>query len=420
MRGFLVALGAVAALAFGAPAAASAQSVPRPQQLLRSALVERLAQAGGRSGAYVVDLTTGQPLFSASADVGRLPASVEKLYTTSTALLRFGPRATLSTALLGQGTLSPQGAFNGTLYLRGAGDPSFGSAGFDQTSYGTGASVQRLVSNLIARAGIRSVSGRVVGDESYFDSLRGTPASGFSYSFWVEGSLSALVYNRGILDNGTLHITHPAVYAAQQLVSALRAAHVKIARTIPVGAGVTPAGARVLATVQSPSIARLISLTNTPSDNFFAEMLLKGLGARFGGHGSTAAGVSVVRSELAGQFGIAPVFNDGSGLSRSDFSTPRQVVTLLSKMAGNSYFVNSLAMAGQTGTLQGEMRRTAAQGRCRGKTGTLSDVASLVGYCQAADQHTLAFAFLMNGLNSSDYGHLVEASMAVALAKYDG
>lgn len=426
MRGFLVVLGAVAALAAAGAASASAKPVPRAAQHSRavqqlySSLVQRLRQAGGQTGAYVVDLSTGQPLFASSANVPRLPASVEKLYTTSTALLRFGPSGTLTTSLLGQGTLSPQGAWNGTLYLRGGGDPTFGSTSFDQYSYGTGATLQRLVANLKRQTGIKTVSGRVLGDESYFDSLRGTPASGFSYSFWVEGSLSALVYNRGVLNQGATHVAHPAAYAAQQLVSALRAGHVGVARAATVGSGITPAGTRVLATVPSPPVSKLIALTNTPSDNFFAEMLLKGLGARFGGRGSTAAGVSVVRSELAGQFGLTPVFNDGSGLSRSDFTSPHQVVTLLSKMAANPYFVDSLAVAGETGTLQEEMQGTTAQGRCQAKTGTLSDVASLAGYCQALNGHTLAFAFMMNSLPNSAYGHLVEANMAVALARYSG
>jgi D-alanyl-D-alanine carboxypeptidase/D-alanyl-D-alanine-endopeptidase (penicillin-binding protein 4) len=94
-------------------------------------------------------------------------------------------------------------------------------------------------------------------------------------------------------------------------------------------------------------------------------------------------------------------------------------VTLLRQMAGNRDFVSSLAIAGETGTLQFEMQGTRAQGRCRGKTGTLHDVASLVGYCQARDKHTVAFAFLMNGVDPS-LGHASEAQMAVALAQYNG
>ena len=135
-------------------------------------------------------------------------------------------------------------------------------------------------------------------------------------------------------------------------------------------------------------MATLIKLTNTPSDNFFAETLLKDIGAKFGGAGTTAAGAAAVRGLVASRFGIHPQLNDGSGLSRSDFTTPRQVVTLLSSMASNIDFVSSLAVAGKTGTLQHEMNGTIAQGRCQGKTGTLNDVANLVGYCSARDGHT--------------------------------
>jgi D-alanyl-D-alanine carboxypeptidase/D-alanyl-D-alanine-endopeptidase (penicillin-binding protein 4) len=95
-------------------------------------------------------------------------------------------------------------------------------------------------------------------------------------------------------------------------------------------------------------------------------------------------------------------------------------VTLLSRMASNIDFVSSLAVAGKTGTLEHEMNGTFAQGRCEGKTGTLSDVANLVGYCQARDGHKLAFAFLMNSVFNTDVTHKIEANMAVTLAKYNG
>jgi D-alanyl-D-alanine carboxypeptidase len=89
-------------------------------------------------------------------------------------------------------------------------------------------------------------------------------------------------------------------------------------------------------------------------------------------------------------------------------------------MAKNSAFVDSLAVGGETGTLEHEMNGTTAQGNCRGKTGTLQDVANLAGYCRAADGHTLAFAFMANSISNPDYVHQVEAAMAVALSKYSG
>jgi serine-type D-Ala-D-Ala carboxypeptidase/endopeptidase (penicillin-binding protein 4) len=423
MRGLLVTLGAtVVLLCAGVAGTATAQAQPTPaQQALTKALARGMKQEGSYSGAYVVDLTTGQPLFSQAAGVARLPASVEKLYTTTTALLRFGPAATFATSLLGVGYRGRLGKWVGTLYLRGGGDPTFGTAAFDYRNYGTGATVQRLIANLKANAHLTGLMGRILGDASYFDAAPGTSESGFQFDPYMEGALSALAFDRGVLGNGTVRISNPPVYAAQQLAAAMRAAHLAVGRHVPIASGRTPASARLLALVRSPSVAQLIALTNAPSDNFFAETLLKDLGARFGGAGTTAAGAAVVRSTLAGQFGLHPTLVDGSGLSRADATTPIQVVTLISKMIGNSYFTRSLAVAGETGTLQNEMNGTPAQGDCRGKTGTLSDVANLAGFCTAADGHTLAFAFLANSVADTGYAHLIEANvMAVALAKYNG
>jgi D-alanyl-D-alanine carboxypeptidase/D-alanyl-D-alanine-endopeptidase (penicillin-binding protein 4) len=416
MRRVFPILACAAALAGSVLSAANAVAAS-PQEALSRVLGKDMRAVGSASGAYVVDLTSGQPLFSSRSGVARLPASVEKVYTTSTALLKFGPGATLTTRVLGVGRIAGDGTFVGTLYIKGGGDPSFGSAGFDSSYYGTGTTMQALVSKLIAATGITAIQGRIRGDESYFDSLRGTAPYGYRASTDIEGSLSALAYNRGFEGPGLQ--VHPAVYTAQQFAAALKAARVKVPRGTRIGAGIAPSGATTLTSINSPDIASLIQLTNAPSDNFFAEMLLKNIGARFGGAGTSAAGAAVVRAEMESQFSIHPRLEDGSGLSRYDRTTPLQVVTLLQDMATNSDFVNSLAVAGKTGTLEFEMNHTVAQGNCRGKTGTLHDVSNLVGYCRAKDGHTLAFAFLMNSIDP-DYAHPIQDRMAVALAKYNG
>jgi serine-type D-Ala-D-Ala carboxypeptidase/endopeptidase (penicillin-binding protein 4) len=420
MRVFLATLGATIAVLAGTATVAGAQPPSPAQTALTSALQQGLGQAGGQSGAYVLDLTTGQVLYSEAANTGRLPASVEKVYTTSTALVRLGPTATFTTSVLGTGSRNPGGVWLGNLYLRGGGDPTFGSVGFDRSWYGTGTTIHGLIVALLRATGITAVQGRILGDESYWDSIRGTPATGFGRSSDVEGELSALEYDRGFTNNqGTAFQFHPAQFAAQQFAGGLRAFGVQLPG-VRISAGRAPAGATTLASVESPPLSTLIQLTNTPSDNYFAESLLKDIGARLGGAGTTAAGAAVVRAELLSKFGISPRLNDGSGLSRYDRTSPAQVVTVLKAMATNSVFVNSLALMGDSGTLQTEAVGTPAQGDCRGKTGTLHDVANLVGYCQARDGHTLAFAFLANGLGDPDYVHEVEANMTVALAKYNG
>ncbi|MBV9798467.1 MAG: D-alanyl-D-alanine carboxypeptidase/D-alanyl-D-alanine-endopeptidase [Solirubrobacterales bacterium] len=420
MRALVAMVAGVCALGVAVPASAGAQPTAAAQRTLQGALGREIQAVGGADGAYVLDLTTGQALYSDAAAVGRLPASVEKLYTTSTALLRFGSGETLTTSVYGRGAFDSRKRWHGTLYLRGGGDPTFGSASFDRSAYGAGATIQRLVANVIHATGITAVRGRVVGDESYFDSLRGTSESGFQFDPFLEGALSALAFNRGLINGGSAYVLHPALFGAQELAATLRAAGVRVPVRTPIGVADTPRGAQLLGQVHSPRMAALIALTNTPSDNFFAEMLLKGLGARFGTGGSTASGAAVVRAELSSKFGIHPRLVDGSGLSRADLTSPFQVVSLLRQMADNSDFVNSLAIGGETGTLQSEMNGTVAQGRCRGKTGTLHDVANLAGYCQALDGHTLAFAFLMNSQGDPDVAHAVEANMAVNVARYDG
>ena len=150
----------------------------------------------------------------------------------------------------------------------------------------------------------------------------------------------------------------------------------------------------------SPPIADLVRATLVPSDNFLAEMLLKGLGAGFGGgFGTTGAGAQVVELTLR-PFGITPRIVDGSGLSRSNSTTPREVVKLFERMEDQEVartWRRSLAVAGRSGTVATRMRRTPAAGRCHVKTGTINGVSNLAGVC---DTHggVVGFAWLMNGV----------------------
>jgi serine-type D-Ala-D-Ala carboxypeptidase/endopeptidase (penicillin-binding protein 4) len=384
---------------------------------LQAHMTHELALAGAQSGAYVYDLSTARVLFSERAEDPRPPASVEKLYTATTALERMGPTARLETTVLGAGHLAPGGIWEGNLYLRGGGDPTFGSTAFIASHYGDmGTALSALVNQLVRVDGIHHVTGAVEGDESYFDSLRGEPSSGYAFDPFLEGDLSALAFNRG--QTGSERGPHaPAAYAARRLWAALRSAGVSVHGAS--GTAVAPAGAVRLAAAQSPTIAQLLGLTLPPSDNFFAETLLKDLGARFAGAGSTAAGAQVVRQTIAG-LGIHPQAVDGSGLSRADHTSPHQVVALLSQLAHTvlgTILRGDMAIAGRTGTLSERMRGTAAAGRCQGKTGTLIGVSNLAGYCQAADGDILAFAFFTDGI-SIEAAHALQDNMAITLADY--
>jgi serine-type D-Ala-D-Ala carboxypeptidase/endopeptidase (penicillin-binding protein 4) len=366
----------------------------------------------------VYDVTARRPLFSLRAHIRRPPASVEKLYTATAALTRMGADARLGTVVLGAGKLAPEGVWEGDIYLRGGGDPTFGSSGFIHAHYGgLGASVSTLAAQLVRTDGIHRITGRVYGDESYFDSLRGEPSSGYAPDFFLEGVLSGLAFNRG--ESGAEDGPHaPAAYAAHELLMALKRRGVSIAGHS--GAAIAPAQATTLAEVQSPTLARLLGLMLPPSDNFFAETLLKDLGARYGGAGTTSAGAAVVSQTISSLLGLDPRLVDGSGLSRADKTSPYEVVSLLVQLAPTAIgqvLRGDLAVAGRTGTLSERMRRTPAAGRCEGKTGTLEGASNLAGYCDSANGHTLAFAIFTDHI-AIPTAHVFQDHMAIAIARY--
>jgi D-alanyl-D-alanine carboxypeptidase/D-alanyl-D-alanine-endopeptidase (penicillin-binding protein 4) len=285
----------------------------------------------------------------------------------------------------------------GNVYLRGQGDPTLGRERMDA-----------LASQLLA-AGVSEITGKIVGDESAWDTRRGPV--GWGVDGWV-GPLSALVYGRGRV--GRSWIKSPPLGAAKAFRSSLRRAGIFVDGKA--AAGATPDDAALLGETASPPMRTLIRLANVPSDNFVAEMLLKAVGREFGSAGSTAAGAAVARAAMK-RLGVQPQIVDGSGLSRSNRTTPRQVVTLLRELGDDRDFFRSLAVAGRTGTLYDRMRRSSARGRCRGKTGTIIGVSNLAGYCVSRTGGRTAFAFLMNGVNIYTARRLQDR-MTIALAKY--
>jgi D-alanyl-D-alanine carboxypeptidase/D-alanyl-D-alanine-endopeptidase (penicillin-binding protein 4) len=162
---------------------------------------------------------------------------------------------------------------------------------------------------------------------------------------------------------------------------------------------------------------RLIRLTNKPSDNFFAEMLLKDLSLQATGKGTTKRGARIV-ARFARGLGSRVRIVDGSGLSSSDRASPYRVGRLLrSMLKGENFdpFYASLSRAGSDGTLVHRMRRGPAHGRCRGKTGTLTGVSALSGYCRARSGDLYVFSVLMNGVSVSA-AHGLQDRIAQAIA----
>jgi serine-type D-Ala-D-Ala carboxypeptidase/endopeptidase (penicillin-binding protein 4) len=387
-------LAALAATAVAAPVATA------DERGLASRLGAAMGSSGSWSGAYVVNADSGRPVFRWRHAAPRILASNTKLFTTAAALARFGTEGRLATEVRGVGRLADTGVWRGDLYLVGGGDPSFGSRRFAQRAYGRSSSTVEALAAQLDRAGIERIAGRVYGDESRFDGLRGGPDSGYATSIWV-GPLSALAYNRGLgSESGTSFQANPAGFAAARLADALRSRGIAV-RDRP-AAGAAPRSADLLAAVESPTMARLAALTNKPSDNYFAEMLLKDLALQAGGRGTTRGGARIA-ARFAKRIGGRPSrLADGSGLSRANRASPYRIVRLLLAMRERDEFTafsRSLSVAGRDGTLGPRMRGGPARGHCRGKTGTLSNVSAVSGYCRARSGDTYVFSILMNGVD---------------------
>ncbi len=381
---------------------------------LGSALGHLFHQAGPASGGSIYDLTARSSLFGLRAGVGRPPASVEKLYTTVAALNKLGPSARLHTTVLGTGHLGPGGVWHGNLYLRGGGDPTFGDGSFNKTwDQGYGPTASQLAGQLMSK-GIRSVSGQLIADESLFDNHRGGPATGNAPDVPdYEGQLSALTYDHG----STAGRLGPAPFAAHQLAGTLRAAGVHV--NAAANTARTPRQARVLAVVSSPPMGVMLKLMDVPSDDLFADLFAKQLGARFAGAGTLTAGAGVMRQVIA-SYDLHPAIVDGSGLSRQDRSSPIEIVDLLRELyqtPTGDVLWDSLPTVGEVGTVQTIAVKTAAEGHCVAKTGTLDNVTNLAGYCHARGDHILAFALMIDG--PSNWQALVLlGQMVAAIARY--
>jgi D-alanyl-D-alanine carboxypeptidase/D-alanyl-D-alanine-endopeptidase (penicillin-binding protein 4) len=366
----------------------------------------------GQSGAFVVDANTNRVLFSRKGGRPRILASNSKLFTTSTALARFLPEGRLHTTAWSADDIS-DGISQG-LYLRGGGDPTLSTADLNR------------LADRVKAAGVVSVQGPLLYDDSFLDHLTTIPEHGITRE--GVGTLSGLT-----LDGGSP--SDPAKTAAQRFEDALRKDGISIGNSV--SAATVPAGAVQVADLPSPTMADLIQATNVPSNNFFAEMLLKDVGGQFGGSGSTAAGISVVKRFAASQ-GATFRGENGSGLTRRNKASPASVVHLLDSMIEvdenkspetqtaqrrlRDAFVGSLAVAGRSGTLARRMRGTAAQDNCHAKTGTLDGVSALSGYCfhGAEDAaHAVVFSLLMNRTDVNR-AHVVQDRMASLIARFSG
>ncbi|UFJ38997.1 D-alanyl-D-alanine carboxypeptidase/D-alanyl-D-alanine-endopeptidase [Brevibacillus humidisoli] len=462
------------------PQAVSAAEETADKQLaahiekLLADLEQESASRGMSVGIAVYNLTKQEYLYAYQKDKAFVPASNLKLLVTLAALERLGPDFRYKTEVYADGKVTPAGVLEGDLVLKGYGDPSFALEDLNS-----------LVSKL-KEAGVKRITGSIKVDESYFDDVRLGPAwmwddEVYGYSAQlsgltlnrnavtvkitpdqaigaaptlqmipandyvtlqnevkiVEGQQDDLTYERPrgqntITISGTigkqaepieepLAVEDPALFVGNALKHQLISAGISLNPQVTIAKDKLDKGTP-LVTHYSQPLAELIKELNKESDNFYAESLLKTLGAELKGEGSFAAGSEAVADVLQDArivTGYQQV--DGSGLSRLNLIAPDHFIKLLAYVQEQEYkevFEASLPIAGGEGTLENRFLDTPAANNLMAKTGSMSGVNCLSGYVTAENGDKLAFSILSNGIYKSKYARDLQDQVGTLLASY--
>jgi D-alanyl-D-alanine carboxypeptidase/D-alanyl-D-alanine-endopeptidase (penicillin-binding protein 4) len=430
----------------------------------------------GLQGVVVKSLASGATLYERNADLVFIPASNQKLLVSATALEKLGPDFTYETCVYAQGKVNSKGVLEGDLVLKGGGDPTLRTADltdlarqvrsrgitkvtgdlvaddslFDSRRLGWGWSWDDLpyyysaeISALNLNRNVVDVfvqPGRIVGsaavvklepptDYMTIDNAATTGAPDAKRSVWVDRPLGVNTIRIGgtvplgakvTVSDESITVKGPALYAGSVFKDRLARQGVLVLGKVV--SGRLSNGAEKLAAHRSEPLSTILALLNKPSDNLIAEVLLKTLGAVVKGNGTTESGAEVATEffQSIGMDVTALRIVDGSGLSRLNYVSPRNLVTLLTHMHGHKnakVFMDSLPVAGVDGTLRNRMKGSPAEKNVRAKTGYVSRVSSLSGYITTRSGEPLVFSILMNHhLCSNPQATAVQNAICEALA----
>ena len=367
------------------------------QQTLQSKIDSLLASEPmletSQLGIMVYDLTADSALYQYHHRQTMRPASTMKVVTAVTALDRLGGDYQLKTELYYTGEVVDSTLW-GSLYLVGGMDPMFGINDL------------RDFADRVRQLGIHTLRGSIVTDRSMKDELE-----------WGEGwcwdddnpALSPLLVERrtDFLERMVTELT--AVGIALDSVTTFEER--------------PPLDAIPLAVCRH-SIDELLLRMMKDSDNLYAECLYYQLAASFGHQPARAAHARAIEKQLVKQIGLDSSryrFADGSGLSLYNYVSP-ELLTMLLRYAWKepriySHLLPSLPVAGEDGTLKKRMKKTAAAGNVRAKTGTLTGIISLAGYLTASNGHELCFAIINQGVLSGKEARILQDKLCNVLCE---
>lgn len=342
--------------------------------LVTDSLMERT-----QLGLMVYDLSADSTLYRYGSRQTLRPASTMKLLTGITALDVLGSRYDYRTYLYYTGTIA-NGVLSGDIWLVGGMDPLF-----DDTD-------MHIMAETLHRVGVDSISGRIVRDVSFKEEM--------------------LLGEGWCWDDDNPQLTPLLVSRKDEFADRFKDELVKcgVAVNAPITSDRLPKDALLICS-RSHRLSEVLEPMMKESDNLFAESMFFQIAASMGKRPATAAHArQIIKSTVAkaGVTGVPYRIADGSGLSLYNYVTPELMVSLLRyaylKRDIMAVLYPSLPVAGVDGTLKKRMKGGAAQGNVHAKTGTVSGVSSLAGYCRAANQHLLAFCIINQGVMKNAEG----------------
>jgi len=374
---------------------AAADTLPYPRDIvhgLDSLIAASRMLSTSQLGLLVWDLTADSAIYRHNDRQTLRPASTMKVVTAVTAIDRLGGSYQYKTTLYYTGRIA-DGTLTGDIYVVGGMDPRFNTD--DLTAF----------VESIRQLGVDTIHGRIVADRSFKEpELLG---EGWC---WDDDNpvLSPLLLNRK--DNLTARL-------AERLADDGAVVEAELAE------GTLPQGATRVCQ-RTHSIEQVLTKMMKESDNLYAEATFFQIAAADGTRHAKAKGAATVIKRLIQKVGLEPShyrIADGSGLSLYNYVSPELLVRLLRYAWQNKNISDclwpTLPVAGVDGTLENRMKGTAAAANVHAKTGTLTGISSLAGYCTAANGHTLCFAIINQGVMRNSEGRAFQDEVCKVLCR---
>lgn len=356
--------------------AADTAAVMPWEEALRAGIEELLSAemfATSQVGMMIYDLDADSVLFRKGEKQLLRPASTMKLITAIVALDRLGGGHQFLTELRYSGTIA-DGVLLGDIFCVGGFDPRFNSD--DMRSF-----VESL-----RKHGIDTIRGALVADKT----MKSDDGFGKGWC-WDDDNpvLSPLLINR---EDSFMVRLKDELYDAGITIEGAIEQREQPTETFLLGR-------------RFHTIDQILMKMMKESDNLYAEAMLYQIAASTGKRRAEAADAAAIISRLVTKIGLKAsqyTFADGSGLSLYNYASAELEVALLRYAYRNNniylHLLPSLPVAGVDGTLKGRMNGTFTSGNVRAKTGSVTGISSLAGYCTAANGHRIAFAIINQGL----------------------